>query len=256
MANKGLVTGFRGTPHIDADDIASFNTGVIGPDDYVLNTRDGLKASMSSANTFALASGDLIMQGRHVTFPTPTLATVESGTQGMKRNDLAVCRYTKASNGVENAELKIIKGTPTQNTPADPEFNNQRIIEGATIADMPLYRIPITGITVDNPIPLYKQLPSMWDSVSHMPHMVFGTYVSYWQTGSRQGVRLATPEKVEQLLHREWDFGRMMGFAMCTSDDQLDVTSCDYNGGFNCRFNVWTAGLHRINWVLCDFSQG
>lgn len=167
MADKGLVTGFRGTPHIDADDIASLTTGVVGPGDYVLNTRDGLRGTMSSANTFVLASGDLLMQGRHVTFPTPTSATVESGAQGMKRNDLAVCRYTKATNGVENAELKILKGTSTQNSPADPAYENGRIIEGSTIADMPLYRIPVTGITVGEPVPLYDKLPSMWDSVSH-----------------------------------------------------------------------------------------
>ena len=62
-----LVRGFAGAPHIEANDIASFNTGIVGPGDYVLNTKGLLKASMSNANTFVLASGDLIMQGRQVT---------------------------------------------------------------------------------------------------------------------------------------------------------------------------------------------
>jgi len=42
---------------------------------------------------------------------------------------------------------------------------------------------------------------------------------------------------------------------MCTSDDQLDVISCDYYGGFNVRFNVHTGGLHRINWCIIDWSN-
>ena len=161
-----LVHGFAGTPHIDANDIASFNTGIVGGGDYVLNTKEMLKASMSNANTFVLASGDLLMQGRHVTFTSSTSATVVSGAQGVKRNDLAVCRYSRASNGVETAELKIIQGTATQGTPADPGYQKGRIIEGATVADMPLYRIPISGITPGTPIPLYNRIPSMWDSVT------------------------------------------------------------------------------------------
>lgn len=40
------------------------------------------------------------------------------------------------------------------------------MIEGATVSDMPLYRIPISGITPGAPIPLYNRIPSMWDSVT------------------------------------------------------------------------------------------
>lgn len=40
------------------------------------------------------------------------------------------------------------------------------MIEGATVSDMPLYRIPISGITPGAPIPLCNRIPSMWDSVT------------------------------------------------------------------------------------------
>lgn len=253
-----LVHGFAGTPHIEANDIASFNTGVIGPADYVLDTKGRLKASMSNANTFVLDSGDLIMQGRHVTFISPTTAIVGSGSQGMKRNDLAVCRYTKAANGVETAELVIIQGKPTQGAAADPDHEQGRIIEGATIADMPLYRIPIDGISVGTPIPIYRSLRTasyVQDQMDHLPLQRFGSKVFSWQPGTRQGLQLVSPAELHALFGHGWNPDTMTGYAMCTSDDQLDVTSCDGASGFNIRFNVHTGGLHRVNWCITDWSN-
>lgn len=153
-----LVTGVAGHPHIDGDDIASLMTGIIGPDDCVLTTGEGLPARMETSNTLSLGTGDLLMQGRHVRFASSSTVTVESGTPGMKRNDLLVCRYMKAADGVETASLVVIKGAPTSGTPQDPAWEHGRIIEGATIADMPLYRIPLDGITVQALQPMFTTM--------------------------------------------------------------------------------------------------
>lgn len=153
-----LVTGVGGHAHIDGDDIASLMTGIIGPDDCVLMTGEGLPARMETSNTLSLGTGDLLMQGRHVRFASSSTVTVESGTPGMKRNDLLVCRYMKASDGVETASLVVLKGAPTAGTPQDPAWEHGRIIEGATIADMPLYRIPLDGITVQALQPVFTTM--------------------------------------------------------------------------------------------------
>lgn len=153
-----LVTGVGGHAHIDGDDIASLMTGIIGPDDCVLMTGEGLPARMETSNTLSLGTGDLLMQGRHVRFASSSTVGVESGTPGMKRNDLLVCRYMKASDGVETASLVVLKGAPTSGTPQDPVWEHGRIIEGATIADMPLYRIPLDGITVQALQPLFTTM--------------------------------------------------------------------------------------------------
>ena len=153
-----LVTGVGGHPHIDGDDIASLMTGLIGPDDCVLATGEGLPARMETSNTLSLGTGDLLMQGRHVRFASSSTVTVESGTPGMKRNDLLVCRYMKASDGVETASLVVLKGAPISGTPQDPVWEHGRIIEGATIADMPLYRIPLDGITVQTLQPMFTTM--------------------------------------------------------------------------------------------------
>lgn len=165
-----LITGFAGTPHIGSDDVGAFNAGLVGPGDYALATGNQLKATMSNANTIAVQSGDAVLNGRHVHLTGTTTATVQSGTQGQKRNDLAVLRYTKnTTTGVETCSLVVLKGTPTTGTPADPAHNTGSILDGVATADMPLYRIPLDGITVGTLVPLFnvlKPMKDVWDSLT------------------------------------------------------------------------------------------
>lgn len=165
-----LITGFAGTPHIGSDDIGAFQAGIVGPGDYALTTGNQLKATMSNANTIAVQSGDAVLNGRHVHLTGTTTATVQSGTQGQKRNDLAVLRYSKnTTTGVETCSLVVLKGTPATGTPADPAHNTGSILDGVATADMPLYRIPLDGITVGTLVPLFnvlKPMKDVWDSLT------------------------------------------------------------------------------------------
>lgn len=165
-----LITGFAGTPHIGSDDIGAFQAGIVGPGDYALATGNQLRATMSNANTIAVQSGDAVLNGRHVHLTGTTTATVQSGTQGQKRNDLVVLRYTKnTTTGVETCSIVVLKGTPTTGTPADPAHNTGSILDGVATHDMPLYRIPINGITVGTLVPLFnvlKPMTDVWDSLT------------------------------------------------------------------------------------------
>lgn len=110
------------------------------------------------------------MDGRVVTNEAAVDLTVESGTSGYKRNDLVVCRYTKnASTGVENFAAEVVKGTPTTGTAADPEVTEGDISAGSASAVMPLWRIPLDGITPGAPVriaPVASNLKTLGDSVS------------------------------------------------------------------------------------------
>lgn len=167
-----LITGFAGTPHIGSDDIGAFQAGLVGPGDYALTTGNQLKATMSNANTIAVQSGDAVLNGRHVHLTGTTTATVQSGIQGQKRNDLAILRYTKnTTTGVETCSIVVLNGTPTTGTPADPAHNTGSILDGVATHDMPLYRIPINGITVGTLVPLFnvlKPMKDVWDSLTHI----------------------------------------------------------------------------------------
>ena len=169
MAFDG-VFAFQGKDHITASQLGRIVEGVAGKGRYVLPTLNQMTAEMQTANKVRVGTGDLVMDGRVVTNETAVDLTVEIGTSGYKRNDLVVCRYTKnASTGVENFAAEVVKGTPTTGTAADPEVTEGDISAGSASAVMPLWRIPLDGITPGAPVriaPVASTLKTLGDSVS------------------------------------------------------------------------------------------
>lgn len=165
-----LVTGHANKAHATAEQAAGLNAGILGLDDYVLDVHDKLKITVVSANKVTIGTGELVMQGRHVSQGTPEDLIVTNGSQGQKRNDLIVCRYAKGSQSVESAKLVVVRGTPTTGTPTDPAVNTTSPLDGGTTYDMPLYRIPLDGITIGTPVALFnvlKPMSDVWDSLPH-----------------------------------------------------------------------------------------
>ena len=176
-----LVTGHAGKAHATAEQAAGLNAGILGLDDYVLNVHDKLKITVVSANKVTIGTGELVMQGRHVSQGTPEDLIVTNGSQGQKRNDLIVCRYAKGSQSVESAKLVVVRGTPTTGTPTDPAVNTTSPLDGGTTYDMPLYRIPLDGITIGTPVALFnvlKPMSDVWDSLTHtdVTTLISGNY--------------------------------------------------------------------------------
>ena len=164
-----LVTGHAGKAHATAEQAAGLNAGILGLDDYVLNVHDKLKITVVSANKVTIGTGELVMQGRHVSQGTPEDLIVTNGSQGQKRNDLIVCRYAMGSQNIESAKLVVVRGTPTTGTPTDPAVNTTSPLDGGTTYDMPLYRIPLDGITIGTPVALFnvlKPMSDVWDSLT------------------------------------------------------------------------------------------
>lgn len=148
-----LIDGRAGKPHIGGDDLGNFKAGFVGIEGYVLETENKLAATLESANKLTINTGAAIMPttGRHVRITSPETVTIQSGTQGQKRNDLVVLRTATSSDNttVETANIIVIKGTPTTGTPTDPSINN---------GDLKLYRLSLDGISVENPVPLFNVL--------------------------------------------------------------------------------------------------
>ena len=175
-----LVTGHAGKAHATAEQAAGLNAGILGLDDYVLDVHDKLKITVVSANKVTIGTGELVMQGRHVSQGTPEDLIVTNGSQGQKRNDLIVCRYAKGSQNIESAELVVVRGTPTTGTPTDPAVNTTSPLDGGTTYDMPLYRIPLDGITIGTPVALFnvlKPMSDVWDSLTQMPDIESGMFI-------------------------------------------------------------------------------
>lgn len=175
-----LVTGHANKAHATAEQAAGLNAGILGLDDYVLDVHDKLKITVVSANKVTIGTGELVMQGRHVSQGTPEDLIVTNGSQGQKRNDLIVCRYAKGSQSVESAKLVVVRGTPTTGTPTDPALNTTSPLDGGTTYDMPLYRIPLDGITIGTPVALFnvlKPMSDVWDSLTQMPDIESGMFI-------------------------------------------------------------------------------
>lgn len=175
-----LVTGHANKAHATAEQAAGLNAGILGLDDYVLNVHDKFELTVVSANKVTIGTGELVMQGRHVSQGTPEDLIVTNGSQGQKRNDLIVCRYAKGSQNIESAKLVVVRGTPTTGTPTDPAVNTTSPLDGGTTYDMPLYRIPLDGITIGTPVPLFnvlKPMSDVWDSLTQMPDIESGMFI-------------------------------------------------------------------------------
>ena len=250
-----LVTGHAGKAHATAEQAAGLNAGILGLDDYVLNVHDKFKITVVSANKVTIGTGELVMQGRHVSQGTPEDLIVTNGSQGQKRNDLIVCRYTKGSQSVESAELVVVRGTPTTGTPTDPALNTTSPLDGGTTYDMPLYRIPLDGITIGTPVPLFnilKPMADVWDSLTPL-YLYTGSSVLR-DAGSGGYATLWTFSQFRQQFGRDW------GDDVCISAMNGDwdangrqVTSVRVTRSGN-RIDVMFDGKNaahiRVNWAV------
>lgn len=250
-----LVTGHAGKAHATAEQAAGLNAGILGLDDYVLNVHDKFEITVVSANKVTIGTGELVMQGRHVSQGTPEDLIVTNGSQGQKRNDLIVCRYAKGSQNIESAKLVVVRGTPTTGTPTDPAVNTTSPLDGGTTYDMPLYRIPLDGITIGTPVPLFNVLRPMsdvWDSLTPL-HLYTGSSVLY-DAGSGGYATLWTFSQFRQQFGRDW------GDDVCISAMNGDwdtngrqVTSVRVTRSGN-RIDVMFDGKNtahiRVNWAV------
>lgn len=159
-----IVDGMTGTKHISSDDLSALNTATIGKADCVLEYGDDFKLTMVSANSATLGTGVGMVGGKRFWNQAATSLTIQSGTQGQKRNDLVVARYQKTSAGIESITPVVIKGTPTTGTAADP---------ATTANDLKLWRVPLDGINAGTPVRLFEPvtpLATLGESVSQMEH--------------------------------------------------------------------------------------
>lgn len=150
-----LVTGHAGSSHVTSAQDGRLNAAAWGAGKYVLPTQGQWEITVNSANSVTISTGDAMLEGRHVTSEAPTTLSVDSGTQGMSRNDLVAIVYSKNGSGIESASLQIVKGTESASTPSDPTLPAGSILAGDSSCSMALWRLPISGITMGEPEQLF-----------------------------------------------------------------------------------------------------
>ena len=162
-----LVDGKAGTAHISSEDKAIIHQAKFSKSDVVYDWGDAFKCSMSSSNRATVGTGCASIQGLDWHITAAESVTISNGSQGMKRNDIICAHYHRdSSTGVEKVELVVLKGTPNATAAADPTIPSGKILSGAVDAYMPLWRIPLDGITVGTPVRLFTPRGALWDSVT------------------------------------------------------------------------------------------
>ena len=162
-----IITGYVGSPHVTAEQDRDINIGIFGAESYVLRTGSQLKAEVSSNNEIKIRDGVIMHQGCAASIKKNTYdsLTIVNGSQGMKRIDLVVARYSRnQSTKVESLTLKVIQGTPVTGTPSAPGYTTGDIQAGDLIADMPLYQVTINGLNITE----VKQVFNMVDTFAEL----------------------------------------------------------------------------------------
>ena len=162
-----IITGYTGSPHVTAEQDRDVNIGIFGAESYVLRTGSQLKAEVSSNNEIKVRDGVIMHQGCAASIKKNTYdsLTIANGSQGMKRVDLIVARYSRDQNTKEESlVLKVIQGTPKESGPAVPGYTTGDIQAGDLIADMPLYQVTLNGLNITE----VKQLFATRDSIAEL----------------------------------------------------------------------------------------
>ena len=145
------ITNAAKEPHITPLQDSMWHRGMAGTDSCVFNFFENFAAEVSSNNSVKIRSGIGMIQGRYFCIEPSTYdeVTIANGTQGEKRKDLIVCRWTvDEEQKVQSGDWVVIQGTPTTGTPAVPSYTAGDLDVGDLIADMPFYEVTLDGINV------------------------------------------------------------------------------------------------------------
>ena len=168
-----LVDGKAGVAHISSEDKAIIHQAKFSKSDVVYDWGDAFKCSMSSSNRATVGTGCASIQGLDWHITAAESVTISNGSQGTQRNDIICAHYHRDSKtGNENVSLTVLKGSPNATAAADPTIPAGKILSGAVDAYMPLWRIPLNGITVGTPVRLFTPKGALWDSVTQMDDWV------------------------------------------------------------------------------------
>lgn len=171
-----LNNGNSGGKHVTGSVEAGLLAGLVGSDCYVLDTGEKMECVMQDANTARIKSGDLIMFGRHVHIPHGSYedVTITSGVTGYNQKTIVCAKYTMDTSttaNLEDVEFVAIDGERVAGTASDPEISDASILDGATTAYAPLYRITKTGVSVGEPeriIDISPTATGLWETVNQL----------------------------------------------------------------------------------------
>ena len=158
------VTVQQNEAHVTSWQDRMLNQGAFGEESYVLNIGQKMAAETYSNNEIRIRDGALVHQGclSVIQKGTYDAVVIQNGTQGMKRIDLIVARYSKnAGTQVENVDWAVIQGTPDASAPSVPAYTEGDIQDGDLVVDMPMYQVHLNGINIEEVTAVFTPIQTM-----------------------------------------------------------------------------------------------
>ena len=160
-----IISGKTGSPHVTSQQFRQIFEGIIGEESCILPCGENLTPELQTNNSLKIRSGLMYHHGNLSTVELGTYdeVTIQNGTQGMKRIDLVVNRYTREEeSGTEKNEWVVIQGTPHASSPVVPDYTEGNLQDGDLVDDCPYLEVHLDGINVTE----VKQLLSVADAMS------------------------------------------------------------------------------------------
>lgn len=162
-----IVSGRTGSPHVTSQQFRQLVEGTVGQESYILTSGENLEPELASNNILKIRSGMMSHHGNISSIKIGTYDEVEltNGSQGMKRIDLVVNRYTRnAETNVEANNWVVITGTPVASDPAVPAYTVGNLQEGDLTDDCPVFEVHYDGLNVTE----IKKLLDVADNLGKM----------------------------------------------------------------------------------------
>lgn len=166
-----IVSGRTGKPHVTSQQFRQLIEGTVGQESCILTSGENLEPELASNNSLKIRSGMLAHHGNisSVKIGTYDAVNLDNGSQGMKRIDLVVCRYTRnAETEVENCNWVVIAGTPVSSNPVAPTYTVGNLQEGDLVDDCPVFEVHYDGINVTEVKKILSVAPNLTELNSNM----------------------------------------------------------------------------------------
>ena len=159
-----IVSGRTGKPHVTSQQFRQMIEGTIGQESCIITSGENLEPELAANNLLKIRSGMMSHHGNvsSVNIGTYDEGELTNGSQGMKRIDLVVNRYTRnAETNIEKNEWVVIMGTPVASNPVAPTYTVGNLQKGDLVDDCPVFELHYDGINVTEVKKLLSVLPNV-----------------------------------------------------------------------------------------------
>ena len=229
-----IVSGRTGKPHVTSQQFRQLIEGTVGQESCILTSGENLEPELASNNSLKIRSGMLAHHGNisSVKIGAYDEVSLSNGSQGMKRIDLVVCRYTRnAETEVESCDWVVIMGTPVASNPVAPAYTVGNLQDGDLVDDCPVFEVHYDGINVTEVRKILSVAPNLTELNSKM---ITGDFVQLATAGATK----------TQTVYKDID---------SLSNYKAIALYCNYSSGYYCNPFICSVELFKaMTWIASD----